>query len=102
MPDIIVTTREGNEHRIRCAVGRSLMEVIRDAGIDDIEAICGGTCTCSTCHVYVADADLERLPPMSNEERAMLSGAAPRAGSRLACQVILTDSLDGLRVTVAP
>jgi len=102
MPDIIVTTREGDERRIRGAVGRSLMELIRDAGIDEIEAICGGTCTCSTCHVYVADEDLGRLPPMLDDEREMLSASAPRAGSRLACQVAVTDALDGLHLTIAP
>jgi ferredoxin, 2Fe-2S len=78
------------------------MEVIRDSGIDEIEAICGGTCTCSTCHIYVADEDLARLPPMSDEERQMLSASAPRAGSRLACQVLVTDALDGLHLTIAP
>jgi 2Fe-2S ferredoxin len=102
MPDILVTTRAGEVRRIRGAVGRSLMEVIRDGGIDEIEAICGGTCTCSTCHIYVADEDLARLPTMADEEREMLSASAPRAGSRLACQVSLTDSLDGLQITVAP
>jgi 2Fe-2S ferredoxin len=102
MTEIIVTTRAGEIRRIRGHVGRSLMEVIRDSGIDEIEAICGGTCTCSTCHIYVAEKDLERLPAMSDEEREMLSASAPRAGSRLACQVPLTDSLDGLHLTIAP
>jgi 2Fe-2S ferredoxin len=102
MPDVQVTTREGEPRVIRGTVGRSLMEVIRDGGIDEIEAICGGTCTCSTCHIYVDEQDLARLPPMSDAERDMLSASAPRAGSRLACQVQLTDALDGLHVTIAP
>src|ERR1700759_3671048 len=102
MPDVLVTTREAEQRVIRGTVGRSLMEVIRDGGIDEIEAICGGTCTCSTCHIYVADEDLGRLPPMRVDEREMLSASAPRAGSRLACQVSVTDALDGLRITIAP
>jgi 2Fe-2S ferredoxin len=102
MPMVLVTTRAGEKRHISGAVGRSLMEVVRDAGIDEIEAICGGTCTCSTCHIYVDAADIGRLAPMSDEERDMLSASAPRAGSRLACQVPLTDSLDGIRITIAP
>jgi ferredoxin, 2Fe-2S len=78
------------------------MEAIRDAGIDDIEAICGGTCTCSTCHVYIADGDLPKLDPMLEEEQQMLSASAPRRGSRLACQVQVTESLGDLHLTIAP
>ena len=102
MANVHVTTRDGQTLLIQGPPGRSLMEVIRDAGINDIEAICGGTCTCSTCHVYVDSSDLGRLPPMSDAERDMLSAAAPRPGSRLACQVMLTDNLDGIHVTIAP
>ena len=102
MASVFVTTRAGEERLIQGTVGRSLMELIRDAGIDDIEAICGGTCTCSTCHIYVDDRDLHRLPPISEAEREMLSASAPRVGSRLACQIPLTESIDGLRITIAP
>lgn len=102
MPTVCVTTREAERRLIQGTAGRSLMEVIRDAGIDDIEAICGGMCACSTCHVYVEPDDLAMLPPMSESERDMLSASAPKPGSRLACQIILTDALEGLRVTIAP
>jgi 2Fe-2S ferredoxin len=102
MANVCVTTREGDERLIQGAVGRSLLEVIRDAGIDEIEAICGGTCACSTCHIYVDDRDLQRLSPMSEQERELLSACAPRTGSRLACQVQLSGALDGIRITIAP
>ena len=78
------------------------MEAIRDAGIDDIEAICGGCCACSTCHVYVDPGDVGKLPPMALEERALLGGAAPRPGSRLSCQITIAPALADLRVTIAP
>jgi ferredoxin, 2Fe-2S len=102
MPTVFVTTRSGQEVTIQGQPGRSLMEVIRDAGIDDIEAICGGACACSTCHVYVDHEDLTRLAAMSDMERELLAASAPKPGSRLACQIQMSEALAGLRVRIAP
>ncbi len=103
MPTIHVTTRE-NEHReVAAETGKSLMENLRDGGIDDILALCGGNCSCATCHVHVARGWLDKLPPMSADEDDLLdSSDARQDNSRLSCQIPVSDALDGLEVTVAP
>lgn len=102
MPEIIVTTRAGTEHRLDLQAGTSLMELIRDAGIDDVLALCGGCCSCATCHVHIDPAFADRLPPMDPEEDGLLDGSDHRdATSRLSCQILLSAALDGLRVRVA-
>ena len=95
---------DGSTRNVACAPGRSLMKAAVDAGIDAVVAECGGTLTCATCHVFVAPQWLDRLPPASADEEAMLEmTAAPRqAGSRLSCQVALTPGLDGLVVHLPP
>ena len=102
MPKLIVALREGEEREIAAEAGLSVMEVIRDAGIDEILALCGGCCSCATCHVHV-DADfLDRMPPMSEDENDLLDSSDDRnETSRLSCQVPFDDSLDGMRVTIA-
>lgn len=103
MPKLIVVTREGEEREIEGDAGLSVMEVIRDAGIDEILALCGGCCSCATCHVYVDPAFADRLPPISEDEDALLDGAENRRpGSRLSCQIPFTADLDGLAVEIAP
>lgn len=90
----------GTRHSIAATPGQSLMRSATDAGIDAIKADCGGCLSCATCHVYV-DADwLARLPPPSADEEAMLEmTAAPRrANSRLSCQIVVSEALDGLSV----
>ncbi len=78
------------------------MEVIRDWGLP-IKAECGGACTCATCHVSVDDVWVDRLVPPTDEEIERLDHAyAVEANSRLACQVLVTPELDGLRVSLAP
>jgi len=102
MPRLTVTTRSGEARELEVAENRTLMEVIRD---DDGEllAICGGCCSCATCHVYIDPAFADRLPPISEDEDALLDGSSYRkTTSRLSCQIRLSDALDGLRVTVAP
>ncbi len=102
MPRLIVVTREGEEREIEGDAGLSVMEVIRDAGIDEILALCGGCCSCATCHVHVDEAFIDRLPPMSEDENDLLDSTSDRdAGSRLSCQVTLSDDLDGLKVRIA-
>ena len=103
MPTVHVTTRDGTLHRIEAASGRSLMLNLRDGGIDEILALCGGNCSCATCHVHVAPQWLAKLPPMSADEDDLLdSSDARQDNSRLSCQIPVTDSLDGLEVAVAP
>ena len=102
MPKLIVVTREGEERAIDGESGLSVMEVIRDAGIDEILALCGGCCSCATCHVHVDPAFAARLKPMSEDENDLLDSSAERDDrSRLSCQIEFTDALDGLKVTVA-
>lgn len=102
MPALFVTTRAGETRRVTSEAGRSVMEVIRDNGFDELLALCGGCCSCATCHVHVADEWLERLPPMGEDEDDLLDGAADRnACSRLSCQIVFDDALDGLAVTIA-
>jgi 2Fe-2S ferredoxin len=103
MPKLIVVTREGAESSIEAAGGLSVMEAIRDAGFDELLALCGGCCSCATCHVQVDEAFLDQLPPMSEDENDLLDSSDFRqANSRLSCQIPLTDALDGLKVTIAP
>ncbi|MFX4221312.1 MAG: 2Fe-2S iron-sulfur cluster-binding protein [Thalassobaculum sp.] len=78
------------------------MEVIRDWGLP-ILAECGGACACATCHVYVDEEWLDKLPPRSEEEEEKLDEAFDvRDNSRLSCQILMSDELDGLHVTIAP
>ncbi len=102
MPKLIVVTREGEEREIMGEAGLSVMEVIRDAGIDEILALCGGCCSCATCHVHVDPDFAAKLKPMSEDENDLLDSTSDRDEfSRLSCQVELTDALDGLKVRVA-
>ena len=99
---ILVTDPEGAEHELEGLDGWRAMEVIRDWGLD-IKAECGGSCSCATCHVYVGDDWLERLPaPSDDEEDLLYSTLDKRPNSRLSCQILLNDGLDGLKLTVAP
>jgi 2Fe-2S ferredoxin len=99
---LVVTTREGLVQRLDARPGLSVMEIIRDAGIGELLALCGGSCSCATCHVYV-DAEYEsRLTGMSDDENDLLDAASHRkANSRLSCQLLFSDELEGLKVTIA-
>lgn len=103
MPDLLVTTREGTETRVEGRAGLSIMEVIRANSFDELLALCGGCCSCATCHIYVDEAFLDKIPPMTEDENELLDSATQReANSRLSCQIRFTAALDGLRVTIAP
>lgn len=103
MPKVTVTSRNGNHAVIERDAGMSLMEVIREGGFDELQALCGGCCSCATCHVYVDPAFASRLPAMSRDENDLLSGSSHRnESSRLSCQIPFSDQLDGLKVTIAP
>jgi 2Fe-2S ferredoxin len=100
---IIATDRNGKEHTVEGRDGWSVMEILRDAGLP-IAAECGGACACATCHVYVEDGWYAKLSPPSDAEVDMLDMAlAVEPGrSRLSCQLVCADALDGIKVTVAP
>jgi len=103
MPQLIVTTREGEERTLDSPAGMTVMEVIRDAGVHELLALCGGSCSCATCHVYVKAGPVSALPPMSSDENDLLEGSRHRReSSRLSCQIQLSANLDGLHVTIAP
>jgi ferredoxin, 2Fe-2S len=103
MPKLIVVNRDGAEQTVEGDKGLSVMEVIRDQGFDELLALCGGCCSCATCHIYVDPAFADALPAMSEDENDLLDSSDHRNDtSRLSCQVVLTDALDGLRVTIAP
>lgn len=103
MPKLIVVDRSGFEKEVDATAGLSLMENIRDAGFDELLAVCGGCCSCATCHVIVDDAWTSRVGAAGEEEDAVLNGSNHRtAASRLSCQIEMRDALAGLRVTIAP
>ena len=100
---MIVTTREGETRSVSATAGASVMEAIRDAGIDELLALCGGACSCATCHVHVDHEFASSLSPVSEDENALLDCSNHRNEySRLSCQIVLNDSLAGLKVSVAP
>lgn len=103
MVEVRVTTREGVESVVEGEEGLSLMEVIRDAGYDELLALCGGCCSCATCHVHVDPEFLDALPPISDDEDDLLDSSDHRnERSRLSCQIPITAALAGLRVQIAP
>ena len=103
MPKLVVVTREGEESTIEVGDGVTVMEAIRDNGFDELLALCGGCCSCATCHVMVDPAFSDKLPAMSEDEDDLLESSDHRAAnSRLSCQIPFTDALDGLKVTIAP
>lgn len=103
MITINVIARDGSEHTVAASVGNSLMEALRDNGLDELLALCGGCCSCATCHVYVDADGPDQLEPMSEDENDLLDSSDHRTNqSRLSCQINLGARHDGLRVTVAP
>ncbi len=102
MATITFINRAGESRSIEADTGLTLMEVAVDNGISDVVAECGGACACATCHVYVDSDWISKLPAMDGMEDAMLDAALDRQpGSRLSCQIEVTEALDGLTVTVA-
>ena len=103
MPKLIVVTRDGTETVVEGREGLSVMEVIRDNGFDELLALCGGCCSCATCHVHVDESWVDRLPAMEGDEDNLLDTSDFRvSSSRLSCQLTFGADLDGLRVRIAP
>ncbi|MBA4091272.1 MAG: ferredoxin [Sphingobium sp.] len=103
MPKLIVVDRSGDEKSIDAREGVSVMEAIRDNGFDELLALCGGCCSCATCHVFVDEDWRAGVGAASGDEDDLLDSSDHRAaGSRLSCQIMMTAALDGLRVAIAP
>jgi 2Fe-2S ferredoxin len=102
MAKITFVTDTGDAVQAEAEAGFSLMEVAVDNEVPGVVAECGGACACATCHVYVDESWLARLPAVDDMEDAMLDATVERRpNSRLSCQIEVTAALDGLRVTVA-
>lgn len=98
-----VRSRDSSESEIAVQPGMSVMEAIRDSGNDELLAICGGCCSCATCHVFVDAEWFDALPPPNEMESALLDTSAHRQPhSRLSCQLVLTENLNGLCLEIAP
>lgn len=103
MAKILLTRRDGFELTFEAKAGLSLMEAIREQDVDDLLALCGGGCSCATCHVHVDNDVIDQLPPMSADENDLLDSSDHRKpSSRLSCQLPVDELPDGLKVTMAP
>ncbi|GAN76081.1 2Fe-2S iron-sulfur cluster-binding protein [Acidisphaera rubrifaciens] len=99
MPKVTYIEHDGTPHAIDVPVGLSVMRGAVDNNVPGIDADCGGECACATCHVYVDEAWLAKLPPQGEQETSMLGFAATaQPNSRLSCQIEMTAALDGLVV----
>ena len=100
MTKITYTDQQGNSKTIEVENGLSVMEGAIQNDIPGIDADCGGSMACATCHVYVEEKWLDKLPKAEDGEVDMIDMAfEPKKNSRLSCQIIVTDELDGLVVT---
>jgi len=102
MAIINVTGTDGNTRAIEIDSGLSLMETLREHDYEQILAMCGGCCSCATCHVHVDASNCKALPPIEEDEQMlieMVDNYDP-ALSRLSCQIELDDEFDGLQVTI--
>ncbi len=102
MPTINYILKDGRTRSIDAKLGSSVMENAVRNNVQGIDAECGGSCSCATCHVYVDDAFIALIPPADEMESELLEGVASEreAGSRLSCQIAMTAELDGLTVRV--
>jgi 2Fe-2S ferredoxin len=103
VPKITYIDTEGTARTVEAKVGATVMETAVDNDIPGILATCGGSCSCATCHVYVDDGWAAKLPPPALEESDMLDTAHDlKDTSRLSCQLVVSEELDGLIVTTPP
>ena len=100
MPKITYIEQDGTKRTVEAEVGSTVMETAINNDIPGILATCGGSCSCATCHVYVDEEWVDKLPPPELDENDMLDTAHDlQENSRLSCQIMVTDELDGLIVT---
>ena len=103
MGTLFVTTRSGGELTLTAQASQTLLDVLRINNVDEVLALCGGSCSCATCHVFVDPRFAGRLNPIGADEEALLDCSDYRTEtSRLSCQIVYQDELDGLRITIAP
>jgi len=103
MTKLVIVNRAGDESEVEVANGVTVMEAIRDNGFDELLALCGGCCSCATCHVYVDDAFADKLPAITEDESDLLDSSDHRQpASRLSCQLAVTSDMDGMKVVIAP
>jgi 2Fe-2S ferredoxin len=103
MPQATFICSDGTQRALDVAIGSNLMRAATDHGIEGIVGDCGGAMSCATCHVFVADSFAQRLPAMEPNEDQILeyTAAGRQPNSRLACQIVMNESLHGIVVTVA-
>jgi ferredoxin, 2Fe-2S len=103
MARMIVVDRDGKEHEIEAKPGLKVMEILRDLDYG-VAAICGGLCSCATCHVYVDESWVARVPKPQSDELELLNELPDynATTSRLSCQVDFTEALSGIKVSIAP
>ena len=100
MPKITYISHKGNKNTVEVANGLTVMEGAIQNNIEGIDADCGGSMACATCHVYVSEKWFNKLEKIQDAEQDMLDMAfEPKKNSRLSCQIIISDELDGLEVT---
>jgi 2Fe-2S ferredoxin len=103
MPKVIYIDQDGTERAVDAEPGATVMETAINNDIPGILATCGGSCSCATCHVYVDEEWFEKLPAPALEEMDMLDTAHDlKDNSRLSCQIVVSEELDGLTVTTPP
>jgi ferredoxin, 2Fe-2S len=103
MAKLIVVTRRGEKLLVEASPGLSVMQILRDNGVDELLALCGGSCSCATCHVYLeADQFNWVQSPGESESDLLDSSDHRRPTSRLSCQIAFAEHLDGMMITVAP
>ncbi|MFK7841629.1 MAG: 2Fe-2S iron-sulfur cluster-binding protein [Sphingorhabdus sp.] len=104
MPKITVFNQDGSEQSLSARAGDPLMETLRDEGL--VEGTCGGAASCGTCHIYLRDNWSEKCGERTEDEGYMLEGLEEHVEvkdvSRLACQIIVSDEMDGISLDIAP
>lgn len=102
MPKITYIDPEGASHTVEAEIGATVMETAMQNGVPGIIASCGGSCACATCHVHVDDEWFPLVSERSAEEEGMLDSAIDVGPtSRLSCQIVVSEELDGLKVKIA-
>jgi 2Fe-2S ferredoxin len=103
MGHLRVVSRSGVKTEVDAADGLTIMEIVRDAGFADLMALCGGCCSCATCHVFVDPLFAGRLRELGDDEDELLEGSRHRRpNSRLSCQLVFDETLDGMQIEIAP
>jgi ferredoxin, 2Fe-2S len=101
MPTITFTTHDGEQLVVDAEAGTTLMHAAIDNDVPGIVAECGGACACGTCHCYIDESQLSLVQPPDQDEQDMIEFVlGPKENSRLSCQVVITDAMDGLKVSL--